>query len=103
MTQQIITANLLGDGRVAFLTWDGGWSEHVAESFVSTSDEESEWLLSIALRAVEAQVVVDPYLIEVSDRDGTAWPVLRREQIRATGPTVAYAPSASSDTMRRVA
>ncbi len=89
MKQQAVTANLLGDGRVAFLTWDGDWSDKVADSHIATSDEESEWLLDIAKQAVAAQIVVDPYLIKVDDSNGTAWPVSRREQIRAAGPTPA--------------
>ena len=103
MTKHAVTANLLGEGKVAFLTWDGGWSEHVAESFVASSEEESEWLLEIARRAVDAQIVVDPYLIEVTDEGGSAWPVKRRERIRATGPTFPFAPEQSQGALRRVA
>lgn len=87
MTQQAVTANLLGEGRVAFLTWNGDWSYDVADSHVAASDEESEWLLDEANRAVAAQIVVDPYLIEVETKGGRPWPVKRREQIRAVGPT----------------
>ena len=87
MTQQAVTANLLGEGRVAFLTWNGDWSYDVADSHVAASEEESEWLLDEAQRAVAAQIVVDPYLIEVETKDGKPWPVKRREQIRAVGPT----------------
>ena len=101
MTQHIVTANWLGTGLVVYLTWDGGWSEQVADSFISGSEEEDSWLLDIAKRAADARIVVDPYLIEVTDRDGAAWPVLRREQIRAGGPTIAYAPD--KPTLRRVA
>ncbi len=87
MKTQAVTANLLVDGRVAFLTWEGDWSEKVEDSHVVTSNEEAEWLLDSAQRAVSAQVVIDPYLIEVSDSNGSAWPLSRREQIRAAGPT----------------
>jgi hypothetical protein len=103
MTQHIVTANLLGKGQVVYLTWDGGWSEQIAESFISSGEEEDSWLLGIAARAAEARIVVDPYLIEVTERDGTAWPVQHRERIRATGPTIAYAPSKSHSALRRVA
>jgi hypothetical protein len=105
MKQQAVTANLLIDGRVAFLTWDGDWSDNVAESHVVTSDEEAEWLLDSAQRAVSAQVVIDPYLIEVSDSNGSAWPVSRREQIRAAGPTgtIDTAPDDLTTGLKRVA
>ncbi|NKB54779.1 MAG: DUF2849 domain-containing protein [Alphaproteobacteria bacterium] len=105
MTQQAVTANLLGDGRVAFLTWDGDWSDNVADSHIATSDEESEWLLETAQRAVAAQVAVDPYLIEIDASSGSAWPVQRREQIRAAGPTgtINTLSDASVDGLKRVA
>jgi len=103
MTQHIVTANLLGKGQVVYLTWDGGWSEQVAESFIGSGEEENSWLLGIATRAAEARIVVDPYLIEVTERNGAAWPVQHRERIRATGPTVAYAPPEPRGTLRRVA
>lgn len=99
MKQQAVTGNLLGDGRVAFLTWDGDWSDQVADSHIATSVEESEWLLDIATQAVAAQIVVDPYLIDIDDSEGTARPVRRREQIRATGPTESF----SSATLKQVA
>ena len=101
MTQHAITANWLGSGLVVYLAWDGGWSEQVADSFISGSAEEDAWLLDIAGRAADARIVVDPYLIEVTEQDGAAWPALRREQIRAGGPTIAYAPDATG--LRRVA
>lgn len=101
MTQHAITANLLGPGLVVYLTWDGGWSDQVADSFISSSEEDESWLLDIAKRAVDARIVVDPYLIEVTERDDAAWPVQRREQIRAGGPTIAYAPADAE--LRRVA
>lgn len=103
MTQSIVTANLLGSGQVVYLTWDGGWSEQVADSFISGSQEENDWLLDIAKRAAEARVVVDPYLVDVVERDGAAWPVQYRERIRAAGPTIEYAPSGAPTHLRRVA
>lgn len=103
MTQNVVTANLLGSGQVVYLTWDGGWSEQVADSFISTGDEENDWLLGIARRAAEARLVVDPYLIDVVERDGAAWPVLHRERIRAEGPTIDCATSGAPTHLRRVA
>jgi hypothetical protein len=38
------------------------------------------------------RVVVDPYLIEVTLGSGSPWPVLHRERIRATGPTIDQSP-----------
>lgn len=103
MTKQTVTANLLDSGLVVFLATDGDWTEDVAESFVSDSTEESEWLMEAAQRAVAARIVVDPYLIDVTDENGSVWPVKRREQIRAAGPTIACAPGVASEALRRVA
>lgn len=92
MTQQIVTANRLGDGRVVFLAWDGGWSETIDDAHRSDGAEESEWLLAMAGRAAAARLVVDPYLIDVAVADGRVRAVKRRERIRAAGPTVQAAP-----------
>lgn len=103
MTQQAVTANLLDSGLVVFLAADGGWTAHIAEAATGSDDTECERLLETATKAVTDRVVVDPYLIEVADRDGSLWPVKRREWIRASGPTIAFAPGGSAETLRQVA
>jgi hypothetical protein len=89
-----VTANRLADGRVVFRTPEGRWSLALAEAGFAPSEAEAKPLLDAALGDAAAQIIVDPYLIEV-DRTGAApRPVKLREAIRAFGPTIAYAPEA---------
>jgi hypothetical protein len=87
MNDQIVTANRLRDGRVVFLTQDGEWSARVADSRPA-SGAAADLLLSVAQIAADARIVVNPYLIDVAVAGGSPWPVLARERIRATGPTI---------------
>lgn len=87
MVRQIVTANRLRDGLVVYLAKDDAWSEWITDGRVAASEEESAELVAIAERAVEQQVVIDPYLIDVSIEEGTVRPVRYRELIRARGPT----------------
>jgi hypothetical protein len=81
---QVITANRLNDGRVVY--WDNRsrWNTDLqaAQTLTETADADA------ALAAVDAAIVVEPYLIDV-ERDGARLsPLLMRERMRATGPTV---------------
>ena len=89
MTDQVISANRLGDGIVVYLTADGDWHERIARARVFGGGEQGEAALEQAHGAVTACVVVDPYLIDVDDGGGGGRrPTLNRELIRALGPTV---------------
>lgn len=85
---QVVIANRLRDGIVVFLGTDGGWVERVADSTPATSPEEGEKLQEAGLRAEREQLVLDPKLIDVEERDGAWVPTKRREAIRAAGPTI---------------
>ena len=91
MTHQIVTANRLKDGRVVYLTQDADWSARVADSRAANG-AAAALLLSAAEMSAADQIVVDPYLIQVTLDGGSPWPVLHRERIRATGPTAADQP-----------
>ena len=84
---QIVTANRLANGLVVFRTEDG-WSEDVADAARSEDTQGAERLVAAAAADVAACLIVDPYLIDLDDAAGKAGPKLRREFIRATGPTV---------------
>ena|SRR6476620_12267716 len=89
-----VTANRLADGRVVFRRPDGAWSLALAEAGFAPSEADAKPLLDAAVSDAAAQIVVDPYLIEV-DRTGPApRPVKLREAIRAFGPTIPYAAAA---------
>ena len=85
---KVVIASSLADGFVRFLNESGEWSRDIAESAVAQTDEEADALLASGQSAEAANIVVDPYLIEV-ELDGTQpKPTEYREYIRAMGPSV---------------
>lgn len=79
-----LTGNRLSDGEVVF--WkDGAWVERYADAQLFDDD--------VAAEAAEAHaknqptLVVEPYLIDLTDAEGIWAPVSYRERIRALGPT----------------
>lgn len=88
MTLKVVTANRLRDGLVVFLDRDGGWSEWIEDSRVATSQDEGKELMALAEQAERDVVVLDPYLIAVSEEDGSPRPVKYRELLRTMGPSV---------------
>lgn len=89
---QMIIANRLIDGRVVFMDESGGWVNEIADGLLLASKQDAEQRLLTAQRAVEENVVVDPYLIDVSAENNRPRPVLVRERIRAFGPSVGLVP-----------
>ena len=89
---RIIIANRLRDGRVVFLGPERHWVRDLARATEADSDAQLARLAAIAREAEADCVVVDPYPIEVEERDGARTPVLGREAIRAHGPSVPPAP-----------
>lgn len=86
----IITAHDLADGHAVFLGPEG-WDSDMAKSMVALTPEQAEEFEALGHRHVQANEVVEPYLVEVTLHNGAPVPVLRREQIRAAGrPTFAF-------------
>jgi sulfite reductase (NADPH) hemoprotein beta-component len=80
-----LTANRLIDGEVVF--WkDGRWVERFADAqlFGETEHEAAE--AAEAHGKNQPTVVVEPYLIDLTEADGLWAPVSFRERIRALGP-----------------
>ena len=88
MSQQVISANRLGDGVVVYLAADNSWSEFIAGSVIALDEPTADGLLAHAKQAEQDRVVIDPYLIDVAEVDGEVRPTKYREFIRATGPSV---------------
>lgn len=88
MSMQVLTANRLRDGRVVYLTPDGGWSLRLGDALTAAGDSAAGVLAAQGRQAVAARLVVDPYLIAVADGGGAIRPLRFREAIRAEGPTV---------------
>jgi len=88
MKHHVITANRLNDGLVVFMGKDGCWENSILDAQVLETDETLKTRLALANAALQAQIVVGPYEIEVSENDkGEFRPLRFRERIRAYGPT----------------
>jgi hypothetical protein len=86
----VVTANDLIEGDSVFLGICG-WVRDIAMARVAISVDEAKVLEADGMAGETGNLVVGPYLIEVSTATGTPVPVLRREQIRASGvPTMAF-------------
>ncbi len=86
----VVTANDLIEGDSVFLG-ALGWVRDIAEARVALAPGEAAVLEQAGIEGEDGNIVVGPYLIEVSVAAGRPVPVLRREQIRASGvPTVPF-------------
>jgi sulfite reductase (NADPH) hemoprotein beta-component len=86
----VVTANDLIEGDSVFLG-ALGWVRDVAMARVAMTPDEAGVLETGGIEGESGNVVIGPYLIEVSVASGKPVPVLRREQIRASGlPTIPF-------------
>jgi hypothetical protein len=88
--QKAIIANRLDNGRTVFLDEAGGWTLDLAAARFVADGPELDAANACADAELKAQVIVDPYPIDVVEVDGRPMPARVRERIRAGGPTVAY-------------
>ena len=88
MIYRALTANRLDDGRVVYLTNQGGWTEWLNEAALAGDEDRAEAILARGQAEAAAARVVEPYLIEVVEGDGLVAPLRYREAIRARGPSV---------------
>ena len=89
---QIVTANLLQDGLVVFLT-PVGWVRDIARAQLFGDPACSSSGMARATQDVADNVVVEPYEIDVTVEDGTPVPVRLRERIRVSGPSTGLSAS----------
>jgi hypothetical protein len=88
---KVITANELREGRVVFLTPDGGWSQDISDARVVDDGADLEAANAYAKAQHDARIVVEPYPIDVTVTAGVPVPQRLREKIRADrGPTIPY-------------
>jgi Protein of unknown function (DUF2849) len=87
MTQQVVTANRLGDGRVVYLADGYQWVEEVGRARVAENEEAGKALVAVAEKAVADRIVVAPYLIDVKAEGDRITPTRYREVLRALGPS----------------
>ena len=82
---KIITANLLHDGRVAYLATDNSWATDISNAAVFDNDNAEDAIVAAQLRNRE---VADIYLMDANADASPAGRTALREIIRSTGPTV---------------
>lgn len=87
---QVLSGNRLSDGRVVFLAPDGAWTGTIAGAQLARRPEEAAELEQIGAAAKAANIIVDPYLVEVEETDAGLAPVRLRERLRIEGPTVGH-------------
>lgn len=91
---QVVIASRLSDGLVVFLKVAAGggsaeWVLRLAAADLARDDARAAALLAIGeAEARQQHTIVDPYLIEVEERDGALRPTKYREAIRCFGPSV---------------
>lgn len=90
MKYRMITAQLLADGANVWMDGAGNWTTDINKGKY-VPEAEADALLKLAIDGVAKCLIVGPYAIDVV-ADGAVVPVRIREQIRANGPTVPYAP-----------
>jgi hypothetical protein len=88
MSAKVMTANLLRDGDVVYLSAAGAWSLWLSEAMVVNDPSGETDLEDGAKQAERDQMVIGPYLMDVAESDAGPRPIGTREKIRAKGPTV---------------
>ena len=90
MTHKIYTASLLKEGLVAYLSVRDGEAVWTTDLHRATSTEhvDEDVLKLEADRGESGNIIVGPYLVDVTSEEGRLIPVDNRERIRANGPTI---------------
>ena len=73
---------------MVFRTADGTWSRDIDRAAIAADAVAAEALLGAATADAAANIVVEPYLVEIVRRGPSLVPTRLRELIRAAGPTV---------------
>jgi Protein of unknown function (DUF2849) len=88
LSGQIVTANRLDDGVVVFLSPRNDWVEALRGGGVWTDTASATEALAAAKQDEARDIIVEPYLIDVVDKNGAVGAKHLREIIRAAGPTI---------------
>jgi hypothetical protein len=84
----VLTANRLDDGVVVFLDGEGGWSEDIGMALPARTPEEARTLEARGAHDAARNLIVEPYLVEVSEAVGGLTPLRTRERVRIQGPSI---------------
>lgn len=85
---ETVTANRLTDGAVVYLDEQGNWTPEFRRAAPLADADARAAALAVAEASARANVVVEPYAIELEMRAGHLAPRTLRERIRAEGPTI---------------
>jgi len=80
---QMVTANRLVDGAVVYLTAGDDWSVNLADGALWRDKESAEAALKASETAVEARLIVGPYLFDIAETPQGIQATSARERIRA--------------------
>lgn len=89
MMLKVLTANRLTDGHPVWYSEGEAWRCRIDDAAVAENLHACALLEEAGRRAVAANEVVDPALVDVEKHEGGFYAVRLRERIRAGGPTVA--------------
>jgi hypothetical protein len=89
---KIISANRLADGIVVYAGHAGSWVERLNEALVFSSKEEAEAGLILAQGDVARNLIVEPFVVDVTQDAAGLRPATLRDSIRAHGPTIEFLP-----------
>ncbi len=87
---KVISANRLADGVVVYAGQGGAWLERLDDARVFASQEEAETGLARAQADAARNLIVDPFLVEVTQEASGLRPASLRDSIRAQGPTIDF-------------
>ena len=86
--EYVVTANEVLSGDTVFRSAEATWVRGIDGAAVSKCEDTGFVALGEAQKDEHANIVMEPYLVEVSRESGAIRPVHIRERIRALGPTV---------------
>jgi Protein of unknown function (DUF2849) len=87
---KVISANRLADGIVVYAGRGGAWVEHLNGALILAGIEEADAALSLAQNDVARNLIVEPFLVDITQDAAGLRPSTLRDSIRAHGPTIDY-------------
>lgn len=96
MKAKVLTANRLSDGIAVWLAANGEWTASLKDAFLARHDDAVTAIEAAGARSLADNRVVDVNVIEIEETPNGPRPYRLRERIRASGPTINYAPEFST-------
>jgi Protein of unknown function (DUF2849) len=87
---KVVSANRLSDGVVVYVGADGSWVGSLDRARLFVSGAEAAAGLEAAEEDAKRNLVVEPFIVEVTADAKSAEAVSLRDKTRAHGPTIDY-------------